>query len=254
VSSRPFLRFAWLTLALAVAFGAGARAEDFWGKKLPDQPMDFIFGYGSLINTASRDSSVKKPIAAIPVRVSARFGFIRTWNERSPTGFTALGLRRATAGENAMTINGVLYPVTAEDLPAYDAREVEDRRVEVPRDLIEPLSWQSLPAAGRIWTYVPTLAGKEPGVGLSPVDAHFPLLQTYVDVVVEGGFEYGPEFAREIVATTADWSVYWLNDRPVGRRPWVADVKYQEVDRLLAVVPQFAERRFPEEFAVKYKP
>ena len=38
-----------------------AAAEDFWGRRLPDQPTQFIFGYGSLINTASRNSTASTP-------------------------------------------------------------------------------------------------------------------------------------------------------------------------------------------------
>ena len=44
---------------------------------LPDQPTQFIFGYGSLINSASRNSTAGKTVPAIPVRVSAAFGYIR---------------------------------------------------------------------------------------------------------------------------------------------------------------------------------
>src|SRR5512142_1838510 len=89
-----------VTLTAAISWSAGA--EDFWGRRLPDQPTQFIFGYGSLINTASRNSTAAKPAPAIPVRISAAFGYIRAWNERSPSGFTALGLRHPDKGEAAM--------------------------------------------------------------------------------------------------------------------------------------------------------
>src|SRR5262252_8559008 len=101
--------------ATLLVVAAAAHAEDFWGRMLPDQPTNFIFGYGSLINTASRNSTSAHPIAAIPVRVAAAFGYIRTWNDRSPSGFTALGLRRPAPGESALTINGVLYAVEGND-------------------------------------------------------------------------------------------------------------------------------------------
>ena len=65
-------------------------AQDYWGQNVIKQPSDYIFGYGSLINTASRNSSVTTPIPAIPVRVSAQFGFARVWNDRAPSGFTAM--------------------------------------------------------------------------------------------------------------------------------------------------------------------
>src|SRR5215467_622380 len=112
------LRFLIVATMLA-AFAGKAGAEDFWGQKLAAQPVNFIFGYGSLINSASRNATASAPIHAIPVRVSAAFGYIRCWNERAPSGFTALGLRRPAAGEDAMTINGVLYPVQGNDMAAF---------------------------------------------------------------------------------------------------------------------------------------
>jgi hypothetical protein len=93
----------------AVFFLIPAGAKDWWGVELPDQPMQFIFGYGSLINSASRNSTASAPIPAIPVRVSATIGYIRTWNDRSASGFTALGLRKPSPSEKASPIKGVLY-------------------------------------------------------------------------------------------------------------------------------------------------
>ena len=50
-----------LVLALTLA-GAAAHAQnaDYWGTRLPDQPTQFIFGYGSLINTPSRNSILRR--------------------------------------------------------------------------------------------------------------------------------------------------------------------------------------------------
>lgn len=245
-----FLRRVLIVATLIIGISKTAGAEDFWGRKLADQPTQFIFGYGSLIDSESRDSTAAKPVPAIPVRVSATFGYIRTWNDRSPSGFTALGLRRAGPGESGLTINGVLYPVEGNDMSAFDAREKGYLRVEVPRQDIEAVSWQALPPQGKIWAYVPDRPGKPPGVALPPPDAEYPLLQSYIDVVIEGGLEYSPDFAREIIETTEGWSRYWLNDRQLARRPWIFNSSYQLVDGLLAShAPHFADRRFAEDYA-----
>jgi hypothetical protein len=231
-----------------------AGAENFWRQLLPNQPGNFIFGYGSLIDTASRNATAGRPIAAIAVRVSSDFGYIRTWNDRAPAGFTALGLRPPAAGERAMTINGVLFPVDGETMAAFDARERGYSRLEVPRAHIEAVSWQDLPAHGRIWVYVPGPGGRAPGNMPQPADAHYPLLQSYIDVVIEGALEFAPAFAHEVIATTGDWSRYWLNDRTLARRPWVFDRRAREVDRLLAAsAPHYADRLFPEEYAATYR-
>jgi len=227
-------------------------AQNYWGRMLPDQPSNFIFGYGSLINSASRNATAPRPIHAIPVRVSAAFGYVRTWDDRSASGFTALGLARGGPGAPPMTINGVLFPVVGEDMAAFDAREAGYARIEVPRSDIEAVSWQPLPAGGKIWVYVPERPGRSPGVDLPRPDASFPLLQSYIDVVIEGGLEYGPGFAREIIATTTGWSRFWLNDRELARRPWVFDKNYSAVDKLLAALaPDFPDRLFPEQYAAR---
>jgi hypothetical protein len=235
----------------------GAGGADWWGRRLPSPPTQFIFGYGSLINAASRKATAAAPVPAIPARVSAAFGYARAWNDRSPSGFTALGLCRRRAGKAPMTVNGVLYPVDGADgMARFDAREVGYARVEVPRDVIEAVSWQRLPEEGRVWVYVQVRPGGAPGEGLPEPDAAHPLLQSYIDVVVEGALEYGPDYARELLETTADWSPFWLNDRELARRPWVHDAKTAAVDRLLAATgpasARLPDRMFPEEFAVRW--
>ena len=239
-----------------------ASATDWQGHKLRNIPTNFIFGYGSLINTASRNSSVTTPISAIPVRVLPAFGYARTWNDRSMSGFTALGLRRLGRGENGHTINGVLYPAENADLSSFDEREKGYVRVEIPMSEIEAVGWQRLPETGRVWTYIPVLSPAQrgndaPGEGLPEPDATFPLLQSYIDVVVEGGLEYGTDFAREIIETTDGWSQFWLNDRELARRPWVHDPKTEMVDTLLTDNPAsaalFPLRAFPEIYAARLR-
>jgi len=232
-----------------------AGAADWWGSRLPNPPADFIFGYGSLIDTASRDSTAGYAVTAIPARVSAAFGYIRAWNDRSPSGFTALGLRRPQPGESASTINGVIFPAQS-DMTEYDSREAGYVRIEVPLEDIEPVSWQPLPAHGHIWTYVPVRPGHLPGENLPEPTPAFPMLQSYIDIVLQGALEYGPVFARELIETTADWSRYWLNDRDLARRPWVHDPQYAAVDALLASTPPaasvFSDRLFAEPFAARW--
>ena len=226
-----------------------AFAQNFWGQSAIQKPTDFIFGYGSLINTPSRNSSVNTPIPAIPVRVSEQFGFTRVWNDRAPSGFTALGLRKADASMPATSINGVLFAVTEGDISSYDKREEGYTRVEIPRSNIETLSWQGLPQYGHIWVYVPTRPGYKPGEGLPMPDGKYPILQSYIDVVVEGGMEYGDAYTQELIATTKGWNIYWLNDRILARRPWVEDKRYASVDNYLKNIPTFKNRLLPEDYA-----
>ena len=252
-----FLRPFFALCALLVCFTTAA-ARDHWGERLPGQPTNFIFGYGSLINSASRGSTAGAPVPALPVRVSSAFGYVRSWNDRSLSGFTALGVRKAGPGEAGSTINGVLYAVEGDDMAKYDLREAGYARVEVPREDIEALSWRRLPESGAIWIYVPVGPDGRPGLALPQPDAQYPLLESYVDVVVEGGLEYGEDFARELLETTDGWSDYWLNDRELARRPWVHDPKSAAVDALLAATPEAAaklkSRLFSEPYALRWSP
>ncbi len=46
------------------------------------------------------------------------------------------------------------------------------------------MSRQAVPPQGRIWVYIPDRAGKPPEVESPPPDAEYPLLQSYIDVVI----------------------------------------------------------------------
>jgi hypothetical protein len=89
------------------------------------------------------------------------------------------------------------------------------------------------------------------GVGLLPPSVHFPILQTYIDVVVSGCLEHGDAFAREFIQTTFKWSPYWLNERELARRPWLHQAQYMHIDALLGeLVPEyFTLRRLESEYA-----
>ena len=235
---------------------SSAGATDYWGKSLPNRPTQFIFGYGSLINTPSRNATAGRPTPAIPVRVSAEFGYIRAWVARSPSGFTALGLRKPVPGEAATTINGVLYPVDGTDMTPFDKREKGYVRLAVPLTMLEPVSWQPVPHDVQVWVYVPVGAEGKPGEGLPRPSADYPLLESYIDVVIDGALEYGPDYARELVETTLDWSEFWLNDRELARRPWIYDKNYSDEDALLSTTApasgHFKDRLFAEVFSARY--
>ena len=104
---------------------------------------------------------------AAPVRLSAEFGYVRAWNDRSPTGFTAMGVRKVGVGEAGRTINGVVYPVDAADMAEFDDREAGYDRVEIPARMLQPVSWLAVPSEGPVWMYCPD--GPAPGAGCSAI-------------------------------------------------------------------------------------
>merc|ERR1711881_216117 len=107
--------------------------------------------------------------------------------------------------------------------------------VHIPTECLEPLGWAKLPEGATLWMYVPDGhdASKSPGVELKLATFQHPILQTYVDVCIEGCLEYSPEFAKELITTSNGWDAPWLNDRPVARRPWCVLKKYDTIDLLL---------------------
>ena len=223
---------------------------------------NFLIGFGSIIQTASRAASDPQASDAAPCRISAAWGYVREWNFQAPTAqICALGLRKTRPGEAGATINGVVFPAP-DDLSEFDRRENGYMRVPVPRGMIEMLSWHTLPGDANVYVYVPYAprvvqkygmdpatgyprccgaeapegldwATEAPGLGLEPPSLEFPILQTYVDVCLTGCLEYGEGFAKEFIETTFLWSPCWLNERPLSRRPWVHQKQYVAIDRLL---------------------
>lgn len=234
---------------------------------------DYVFGFGSIINTATHapwlalTSSIDNnstngsnigntALQGQRATILATFGFKRGWTYRSPTGFTALGVYRV---EEATDINGVLFRIKHDMLEGFDRREVGYDRVEILRDDIELIQPQSkddgavekhtnhvllnIQEGERIWVYIP----KE-SFCMEANEDH-PILQSYVDTVLQGCLEWGgTQMAKDFVATTSNWSPYFLNDTPSSRRPWLFRKEYNTIDRILSQNPAtyFGDRRHPE--------
>ena len=252
----------------------------YWNHIDINPPKNFIFGFGSIVNDESRKSTVENSGDPIPVRISPQFGYRRVWNFRSPTAkLTALGLEKVNDPTKLTTINGIIYPLisldtnhTDDQMKAFDEREEGYVRMEIPPNLIEPTSWQSLPSHKHtVWIYVPigtpnNKGERLPGENLSPPDKYYPILQSYVDVVVLGFLKYGMDFAIEFLYTTGWWSRYWLNDRQVPRRPWLYQKKYKQIDNLLMEYSKkyglkdtqylpldiYKLRKLPEEYSIYF--
>ena len=224
---------------------------------------DYIFGFGSIINTSThspwlKDLPGKTSLPGILCDVKASFGYERQWNYRSSTGFTALGIVEITNpnddASHGMGINGVAYRVSKDMIPFFDKREVGYERVQVPLHQLEfphhgteqkePLTVTS---ADRVWIYIPLPSNR------MTADENHPILQSYVDTVLQGCLEWGGEpMAHKFVLSTSGWSTYFLNDTPSSRRPWLFRKDYDIIDNLLkanAALVHYDDRKHPEEFA-----
>ncbi len=165
----------------------------------PAAQMHAIFGYGSLINAPSRARSFCGSQAHV-VRLK---GFRRGWYLPVPKE-RACGLGVVRHPDHVC--NGVLVELPQAQLAAADARELPHgyRRVSVDPDHFQPLRGDPIPDLP-CWIYDLPRAG-------APSSAS-PIIQSYVDVVLEGCLDIGQDFAAEFIRTTDGWGGCWVDDR-----------------------------------------
>jgi hypothetical protein len=247
----------------------------------------------SSTTTTTDMQSSSGSLPGVIATISKEFGYKRQWSFRSSTGFTALGVEQvivAATNENdnddggeekCCEINGVIFQVPTCDIPDFDRREVGYTKIRIPLEYItiqnddaseatsntcEATTAATAAAAAsnqqqsyrqqanftftsndNIWLYVPL-----PG-HIHYADENHPLLQSYVDTVLQGCLEWGgPAMAEQFIVTTGGWSEYFLNDTPSSRRPWLYRKEYNTIDELLKRYEEktyYGERRHPEEFA-----
>ena len=197
----------------------------------PDaQRAQYIVGYGSLMQDESRRRTSPQAGPAHPVEVA---GYRRGWFAKGdPVGFSTTYL--GVLADPNQHLNAVVYRVAAQELAATDQREAQYCRVNVHASAITALEAPALDLAdGQTWIYV-----NQPVATALP-SARFPIVQSYVDIFVSGCLEQEQRFgltgfARQCLATTQDWSVHWINDRPSPRRPFIFQPKAHQIDTLLA--------------------
>jgi len=213
--------------------------KDIGGK--PSKPL-FIFGYGSLIEDESRERTTPTARDAWPVRVQ---GIRRGWWARgAASGLTTTYLGALDDPEGVC--NGVIYAVTEEELAATDRRESAGyQRCRIPRDHITMLDGRDEPPEGEVWAYVNKIPKEKLKDNLpSP---QFPMVQSYVDICVHGALEIegryptAKGFVQDFIATTDEWSKFWVNDRLYPRRPFIYRPSASQIDRALREAPATRE-------------
>ncbi len=177
----------------------------------------YIFGYGSIIN---KDSVNKTTIEKERI-IKTITGYRREWNINIKSHFqTALGIVK----NKDSTCNGVLVEV--DDITAVDKREIGYTREKVDEN---------------IWIYVPELTGS--------ATKEYPIMQSYIDVILEGCFKISKEFAKEFIDTTGGWNEHIIYDREDPKYPRAQkELKYKlEIDNLLSNHPKtkdFFKKKF----------
>ena len=198
----------------------------------------YVVGYGSLMQNASRRRTSPGAGPAVPVDVT---GYRRGWYQRS----TGAGLGTtflAVVPDPRGSLNAVIYEVQVAELDLTDRREQSYCRLPVAPALLRRLAQGGPESAdGEIWIYA-----------LDPQNAavpsrKFPIVQSYVDVFIGGCLEQEERFGLagfsvQCLRTTAGWSRYWVNDRVYPRRAFVFEPRARQIDALLAaqIYPQWS--------------
>lgn len=168
-----------------------------------------FFGYGSLVNLATHDYADPRP--------AHLSGWRRIWRRTTLRDAAFLSVERCEATE----IAGVVARVPGADWAALDAREAAYARRDVTRTVRHP------GGPGPVAVY------EVEARHLSDRDDH-PILQSYLDVVVQGYLRlFGEDGAQAFFETTHGWDTPILDDR--------ADPVYPRAQRLSAEETAFVD-------------
>jgi hypothetical protein len=192
-------------------------------------PTNYIFGYGSLIQIASRTRTVPSAFATRPAIVK---GISRGWYYQADSPSLNPTYLGAVPDPGAET-NGVIYPVTLAERDATDLREADYKRTLVDASGITMFDGGPVPPDAEIWFY----ASKEKKY----TNAEHPIVQSYVDICIDGCLEIEAmyplakeiSFAERFVKTCTDWTTPWINDRIFPYRPFIYMPRAAQIDRTL---------------------
>lgn len=235
-----FVLFSLALLILAIApRQVPAQDEANCYPSVDPSRVHYVVGFGSLMETQSRQRTWPSTDISLPIIVE---GFEHRWSGRgTPIGFstTMLGI---TDREDAHIVAALFRVFDLADFTAGDAREFAYCRIELDPGRITMLDGSNTPTDGSIWLYQVRPEHRH------PPSADFPIIQSYVDIFLNGCMELAElvtdqtvNFVEDCVNTTSDWSTHWVNDRLHPRRPYLIPNALR-IDELL-------HRMVPEEFA-----
>ena len=193
----------------------------------------YILALGSLANAELRAAVgvVGEDSDSLPFVVK---GLRRSWGFRvddQGTKWSALCVYRSTTPEIDMC-TGLIFATTAQDVVRLDGVERGSVRVKIDPATVEP--WLGAQDTTLAAAKARKLALSDSGAVLwaflaaPPATEHiptlwYPVLQSYVDVVLAGAATHaGDAFAAEFLDTTVGWGTEkgsWTNDRDAPRYP-----------------------------------
>ena len=198
--------------------------------KKKEKIKDYVFGYGSIINTNSRNYTKEKFLGkSIPVILKKNAGYKRNWvtlGNSKHGKFSFLGISKSK--ENADNINGIIFPINQKDIKNFDKRENPDYyRRKIDLKFFKHYFKNPLPKNINIYTYVI----KKKFVNNNKC----PILQTYLDIVIQGCLEYDKKFAKMFLDTTDNWKPIYNDRKNKIYSSFDKNIKlnYKQIDNIL---------------------
>lgn len=198
---------------------------------MPATPQ-FIFGYGSLLESATRTTSAPAAVEAAPVNVA---GILRGWFGQVPSDNLSPTYLGAVRDPNA-NCNGVIFSVSPAEIETFDEYEAGYLRERLDQKSITMLDGSKSAPEGEIWFYAPA-EQRFP-------TPEFPIVQSYLDICLNGCLELEAayplareaKFAETFLKTSTGWSRYWVNDRIHPRWASTSLPNAGKIDRLIREV------------------
>jgi hypothetical protein len=192
----------------------------------------YIFGYGSLVESGSRAMTWPSALYASPAVVK---GIERGWFDQTGGQGLSTTYLGAVAAKGSQC-NGVIFSITAQGLASYDQRETGYKREKIAPGSITMLDGSSAAPVGDIWYYA-----NQKKQYASP---KLPIVQSYVDVCLNGCLEIEAtyplakkaKFAETFLRTCSNWSEWWVNDRLYPRRAFIYVPNASTIDQLIISV------------------
>jgi hypothetical protein len=195
----------------------------------------YVFGYGSLLERASRTRTNPDAIGAWPARVT---GYQRGWFHQFADSIGSTCTYLGAVQAKGQTINGVVYAVN--DIEATKQRETGYTAIALAQDEIEMLDGGgSLNIGTDLKVYI-FVSNPESISKTNAPTPTFPIVQSYVDICINGCLELEAlyrgvkdKFAKEFIQTTTGWNANWVNDRLYPRRPFIYAPTASAIDKAL---------------------
>lgn len=187
---------------------------------------NYIFCYGSLI---SKDSRNRTGITGKSYVVRVK-DIKRIWNVNIKSApATYVGIVK----EKDSICNGIIVEIDEKEMSKFDEREGPDyKRTKIDLSQVEFLGNDKFDK-GSVWVY----SVKKPGIACDK----YPILQSYLDVIISGCFDVSNDFAKEFVRTTNGW-LSWINDRknPIYQR----HLDYPNIKKIDKVLQECITKEF----------